>query len=218
MSSLEQHISTYLFNLLNSHGLGANRFKDWVMIENGFPAVRAFYTPPDKAGQSGRLDVQVLLAEGIVVEECFAAFGDSDTEAISGALAQFSASMFHPIIQACCGLENDDQVVSDYWKIGRFSRLKIWSGNIAMRLSEGVAVDVPDDWLKGVAGLAKTMSFRKGYNWASLYFARLDDDLPISDCRLINEPWPVADEMTKALDWPQASGFYGARMFVLMKR
>lgn len=218
MSPHEQHISTYFCDLLNSHGLGAIRFEDWVMVENDFPAFRAFYYPPIEAGQSGRLDVQVLLAEDVIVEECFAAFGDSEAEAISGALAQFALSMFHPIIQGCCGHKDDDQVVSEIWKIGHFSRLKIWSGNIAMRLSEGISVDVPHNWLNSVADVARRTPFRKGYNWASLYFARVNEELPISDCRLNNDPWPAGAEMTKALDWPPVHGFYGARLFVLIKK
>lgn len=215
---MQNYVSNYFYRALESHGISATRSGDWITVENGYPAFRAFYEPPKTERTSGSLSVQIMLDKDSLVEECFAAFGSSDEEAITGALEQFAITMFHPIIAACCGYPVDDHVTQETWKIGLLSKVEIWASNIATRMTSDVKLDTPLDWLDEISRALKRTNVSKGYSWTTLYCSRLDDNPLIASASLNNDDWPAGLEATKNLNWPRLSGFYGARMFIIVVR
>jgi hypothetical protein len=69
----ELNTTGYLCKLFQEHGLQSVVEKDWVVPNSELPALRALWYP----GQSsGRLDVQALVRDGVVIEECFAGIGE----------------------------------------------------------------------------------------------------------------------------------------------
>jgi len=217
MSEFQKHIFDFFFELLKSHNLQPTQHNDWVTVAGNFPAFRAFYDKPPEENTSGALSVQVMLDEASLIEETFAALGDSQIEAIKDALGQFSISMFHPIICACCNYVADEHVTKEIWKLKMFSKAEVWSGNIALRLSSDVDVKTPIDWLTNISTALKETKIRKGFNWISLYSSRLNDDPLIASATLNNSDWPRGLQATSKLDWPKIEGFYGARLFILLQ-
>ena len=217
MSEFQKHIFDFFFELLKSHNLQPTQHNDWVTVAGNFPAFRAFYDKPPEENTSGALSVQVMLDEASLIEETFAALDDSHIEAIKGALGQFSISMFHPIICACCNYTIDEHVTKESWKLKMFSRVETWSGNIALRSSANVDVKTPTDWLTSVSSALKRAKIKKGYNWITLYCSRLNSDPLIASATLNNSEWPDGLKATKSLAWPKIEGFYGARLFILIE-
>lgn len=215
---MQNYISDYFFQSLKSHGLAAGKNGDWVTFGNAFPAFRALYQRPSKETTSGSLSVQVMLDNDTLIEGCFAAFGASDKEAVTGALEQFMVAMFHPIIAASCDYPTNNHVTKETWKLGVFSKADIWAGNIATRMTADVKLDTPLDWLDEISNALKRTKLRKGWSWMSLYCSRLDDNPLIASASLNNKAWPDGLITTRALDWPTIKGFYGARMFILLAR
>jgi len=218
MIDSEKHISDFLIKLLNAHELEATRYNDWITVGEGFPAFRAFYDRPQTKERSGALSVQIMLDEVSLIEECFAAIGDTHINAINGALDQFMISMFHPIISACCNYLDEEQVTRETWKLKMLSKAEIWSGNIALRKSTDVLVNIPIDWLTEIANDLKNSTVKKGYNWITLYCSRFNSGSLIASASLNNSDWPAGLEATTRLKWPEIDGFYGARLFILIKR
>jgi hypothetical protein len=73
MEDLNQSVvSQALCDLLTRHGLDCTREQEWIVPNGQLPAIRAQWHSRET---SGRLDVQVLLEKGRVIEECFAGIG-----------------------------------------------------------------------------------------------------------------------------------------------
>ena len=215
---MKKHISNYLSELLEAHGLVSSSHNDWVTVRGEFPAFRAFYDPPQTEKSSGALSIQIMLDESSLIEECFAAFGDTHIEAINGALEQFTICMFHPIIAAYYNHVGKEQVNKEVWKLNTFSKVDVWSGNIALRFSSDVCIETPVDWLDTISKELKNTKVKKGYNWITSYCSRLNSDSLIASANLNNSGWPAGLEATTRLEWPEIEGFYGARLFILLKR
>lgn len=218
MSDFQEYISNFFFELLLAHGLESSRHNDWVTVSGGFPAFRGFYEQPQTENTSGALSVQIMLDEHSLIEECFAALGDSHKDAINGALDQFMLSMFHPIISACCDYSDDEQITKEIWKLKMFSTADIWYGNIAYRMSTDASVAAPHDWLTHISAAFKTANTNKGYNWITLYCSRLNSDPLMASAVLNNSDWAAGLTATTNLHWPKLKGFYGARLFILIRR
>lgn len=184
----------------------------------GYPGFRAFYKPPKTENTVGELLIQIVLDEGIFIEESFAAFGDSQEEAINGALYQFMICMFHPIISACCDYSNDEQVTQETWKLSMFATADVWCGNVAIRMSNDADVNLPPNWVNQVSSAFKREKTNKGYNWINLYCFKLNSDPLTVSATLNKTEWVGGSRVTTELNWPEINGFYGARLFILMKR
>jgi hypothetical protein len=159
-----------------------------------------------------------LLDENSLIEEVFAAFGDTPIEAITGAMEQFCLCMLHPILAACCDCLDKEQVTSKKWKYNLFTTANLWSGNVALRSSSGIFVDTPKEWFGSVFDELRHVSIRKGYNWANLYCSRFNNGPLIASASLNQSEWAAGLEATTRLAWPKFDGFYGARLFVIVKR
>jgi hypothetical protein len=218
MSDFQDYLSAYFHKLLKAHDLQATHYNDWVTVNGDFPAFRAFYERPLTKNRAGALTIQIMLDEASLVEECFAAIGDSDIEAIQGALEQFAMTMFHPIISGCCNYVDEEQVTKETWPLKMFTKAEIWSGNIALRKSADEDIKTPIDWLTHISNELKKASVKKGYNWITLYCSRLNSDSLIASASLNNNDWPAGLRATTKLSWPEIDGFYGARLFILVKR
>ncbi len=59
----------FLSDLFASHGIESTTYGDWIVPRNELPSLRANWYP----GQSsGVLQVDTLVREGVLIEECFA--------------------------------------------------------------------------------------------------------------------------------------------------
>jgi Family of unknown function (DUF6348) len=65
-------VSEALCGLLTRHGLDCVREQEWIVPNGQLPAISAQWHPRKT---SGRLDVQVLIERGRIIEECFAGIG-----------------------------------------------------------------------------------------------------------------------------------------------
>jgi len=82
--------------LFQHHGLECLIHNDWVLPNSTVPALRAIWYPGDS---SGELQVQVLVRDQLIIEECFAGAGPGDT-GLRDALVNFTANSFHVLLSA----------------------------------------------------------------------------------------------------------------------
>lgn len=216
MAILEEEISVCFEGMLKAHDLNPVRHKEWVSVDDGFPVFRAIYTPPTKERASGSLLAQIMLDKDTLIEELFAAYGDSDAEAVQGAMMSFNICMFHPILSAFGIDVPDDQITRETWKSKNSRKVVVWSGNIGPRMSEGVQASPPVGWFAALEQAVSETSLTKGWSWATAYYGRLKSDAPSASATLNNELWERGLQATLDLDWPVSEGFYGCRLFFLM--
>ena len=84
-------------------------------------------------------------------------------------------------------------------------------------MSSDVSVKLPLGWVSNTLTVMKREKRKKGYNWITLYCSRLNSDPLMASATLNNSPRPAGLEATTSLSWPQVDGFYGARLFILIK-
>ena len=155
------------------------------------------------------MSFQVMLDEGVLVEECFAALGD---DPIGDAFMQFSATMLHPIL-AACGYEMPDGQVSR----GASHGIAYVVGNMSYRFSEGCQADAPEGWFNALCSAYAEETDRRPLEWVSAYYGRLRDAPPFHQVARNNVEWPSGTAATVRLDWPSRDGFYGARLFSIFR-
>ncbi|MCV2438571.1 DUF6348 family protein [Paucibacter sp. DJ2R-2] len=87
---------TWLLELFTRHGLASNAHDGWVLPKGELPAIRGTWQPGET---HGRLDMQVLVRDDVVIEECFAGLGAGDAR-LSVWLENFTINSFHAL-QSC---------------------------------------------------------------------------------------------------------------------
>jgi len=96
----------YLCQLFQNHGLSCVVHNDWVLPNSELPALRALWYP---ATSTGLLDVQALVRDQLIIDECFAGMGEGD-DGMYDALTSFTANSFHVLLAALWGNNDPEQV------------------------------------------------------------------------------------------------------------
>jgi hypothetical protein len=76
----------WLTELFKRHGLEQSLHDGWVLPNAELPAIRGTWHPGET---HGRLDMQVLVRHGVVIEECFGGIGAGDV-GLSDGLQSFT--------------------------------------------------------------------------------------------------------------------------------
>jgi len=97
-----------LSRLMEAHGVSYNVEREWVVPHGALAAARASWYA--RVG-SGVLQVDVLLENKSVINECFAGIGDG-AEGICDALQNFMANSLHVLLAAFWGRDDAEQVTT----------------------------------------------------------------------------------------------------------
>jgi hypothetical protein len=206
-------LQKYLLQLFERHGVELDADEDgWLVTDGDFPAIRAEWHE-GAAGESGRLDVDVVLSEERRIEESFAGIGGGDT-GCRDALRAFEQNAFHVLLAGCWYITDERRMQIVAWDIG----IRTWDVFIGPFTLRGV--DITDmDMLEQVPALIEAALKRDvltpELHWLRLVQHRAADGAMRCEVSLDNEPWAAGTQAVASAAWP-AAGDYSARCCMLL--
>lgn len=202
-------LQSALMRLFEKHEVDLEPDEDgWLLTDSDFPAIRAHWRP-GSAGESGRLDVDVVVAEDRCLEDSFA--GGDAREAMSA----FEQSSFHLLLAACWYVTDDRRMRIASWDIG----LRTWDvfvGPLATRPSAGDGDPMPVDAAAALQQAVGQLSLAPQLHWIHLLHRRAGDGAVIREALLDGEPWTAGTAMLAVGTWPELPPGTSARQLVML--
>lgn len=173
--------------------------------------MRGYWHPRE---HGGRLDIQVLLEGGTLIEECFAGIGPND-KAFGDALHNLMVNSLHVLLAALWDANDPQQVTTEQWTIGdKVFVARI--GNFGTRAANGATPDVPQALFPALERAIRSEALTGGTHWVRVFFANLDG-CPTFEALLDNEPWENGLTCLKSTPWLAKDGYYSVRNFILLQ-
>jgi Family of unknown function (DUF6348) len=211
MTPSSQETATALaLQVLRDHGLNCVIENEWIVPNGALPALRAFWHPLN--GQ-GRLDVHVLVREGVLIEECFAGVGQ-DEEGLRSAVVNFSINSLHVLLAAFWGNNDPEQVATETWSIGgRVFTAHI--GNFGTRSTDGMTPHIPDELFPRLAAAVCKEDLKAEFHWFRIFVGNVKGDCTY-EALLDNEVWDAGLGALRSVSWQQPQGYYSVRLFAVL--
>ncbi|MEK8030469.1 DUF6348 family protein [Ideonella sp. DXS29W] len=201
----------WLNELFKRHGVTSTTQDDWVLPNAELPGVRGVWHPSEK---HGRLDIQVLVRNGVVIEESFGGIGAGDLGLADG-LQNFTINSFHVLLSALWRHHHPDQVEAEAWTVaGR--RFIAFIGNVGTRSSTDAAPLIPAGMLTLLREAIQSEPLEHNLHWFRFYVGHVKGDFTFEALK-DNEPWPKGMRALEACGWATRDAFYSARMFVVLR-
>ena len=201
----------YIKELFEEHGVICVVEDEWIVPNSELPALRALWQP---GSSNGRLDVQVLISEGVVIEECFAGVGDGERGA-NDALANFTINSFHVLFAALWGKNDASQVTTEAWEV-HGKPYTAYIGNFGTRSSDGVTPYVPDELFAGIEEAVKHEPLAEDIHWFRIFFCNLAGEF-VFEALKDNENWNAGVRCLESMRWPKSEGYYSVRLFAILR-
>jgi len=206
----ELNSQAWLLELFKRHGLESNVHNGWVLPNGELPAIRGTWHPGET---HGRLDMQVLVRDGIVIEECFAGLGAGGV-GLSDGLRNFTLNSFHVLLSSLWSCHDPEQVEIEEWTIAGQS-FRAFIGNVGTRSSNDVLPPIPANLMSLLEAAIRSEPLEHDLHWFRVYVGQVNGDFTfeaLSD----NEPWLNGANALTSCDWKPRDGFYSARMFIVI--
>lgn len=201
----------WLVELFQRHGLAPIVHEDWLLPTGELPGIRGTWHP---GATHGRLDMQVLVHDGVLIEECFAGMGTGDLGLADG-LQNFTINAFHVLLSALWCHHDPDQVVIETWTVdGRTYNAYI--GNVGTRSSTGVTPSVPANLMPVLQTAIAAEPLARDLHWFRFYVGNVKNEFTL-EALLDNEPWPSGLEALASCGWAPCDSFYSARLFMILR-
>ena len=184
---------------------------EWVVPLGKLPAIRATWYPRE---DSGRLEIDVLLEDERLINECFAGIG-SGREGISDALQNFCVNSFHVLLAAFWGVNDPDQVMTEKWSI-HGKEYTAYIGNFGTRGSADVEPIIPDGLFESVENAIKKEPLQEKLSWFRCFFCDVSGAHTFEALR-DNEVWESGLSALKSLPWAKTDGYFSVRNFLIIK-
>jgi hypothetical protein len=210
-AAFELTARAWLFELFQRHGLVSTVHDDWVLPRAELPAIRGIWHPSETHGQ---LDMQVLVRNGVIIEECFAGIGAGDAGLTDG-LQNFTINSFHPLLSALWSLHDPEQVEIQKWTAGGRA-FSAFIGNVGTRSSMGVTPSIPADMMPILEAAIRSESLEHELHWFRFYVANVKGEFTFEALKN-NEPWPAGVRALASCGWPPCEAFYSARLFMVLR-
>lgn len=201
----------FLSRLFEEHGVSSIIENDWIVPNNELPAIRALWHPGES---SGRLDVQTLVQDQVVIEECFAGVGQGD-RALNDALANFAINSFHVLLASLWNQNDPEQVTTEQWNVGN-KRYTAFIGNFGTRSSEGVTPHIPDELFSQIALAIQHETLTERLHWFRFFVGNLAGNKTIEALR-DNQLWEAGITTLENAAWQSSHGYYSVRLFVVLR-
>lgn len=206
-----------LFGLLEAHGLKAEKYQDWVLVDNDLPVLRGTLVPQPPAGnsQTYMLEFELRLGEQRIIIERYAGIGEDENSAIGQGVYKFCAGAFHIFLSAFWDHHEPEQVDIETWTIGGHP----WSayiGSLISNASTGQKAGFPKTYMNEVQAYIQDLELDTQVHWVSIFFANHKGALTC-EALFDNDYWPELSQHLVTLDWPHAEGYYSQRLFILLK-
>jgi hypothetical protein len=199
-----------LMQLMQSHGIPCEIEREWVVPHGRLPAIRASWTGREGTGV---LEVEVLLDDRSLINECFAGIGEGEA-AIVDALRNFTINSFHVLLAAFWGVEDRDQVMVEEWTVSG-NRFKACIGNFGRRGSLGVDPVVPHELFPLIQRTIERETLADGIHWVRHFFCDLKGERTF-EALLDNEPWQAGLDAMQSIPWVRSGGYYSVRNFLVL--
>ncbi|OEZ60635.1 DUF6348 family protein [Duganella sp. HH105] len=209
--SANPRTSDYLVRLFEGHGIECTIHNDWVVPNSELPALRATWFP---GSASGRLDVQVIIREGVTIDECFAGIGEGEV-GLNDALTNFTVNSFHVLLAALWNQNDETQVTTEDWSIGG-RRFTAFIGNFGTRGSERVTADIPADLFAQLENVIKHDSLMGDLHWFRFFFCNVAGQRTFEALK-DNEIWEAGACCLEGAQWADSMGYYSVRLFVALR-
>ena len=176
-------IQEYLSTLFEEHGLACMIHNEWILPNSDLPILRAFWYPN---GPSGELDVQIVVRENVIIEECFAGIGEGDT-GLSDALANFTTTIFHVLLAALWQKDESEQVVPEDWEVNG-KGYTAYPGNFIVRSFESIQPEIPSELFPNLQQTIQSEPLTGDIHWFRLFLGNLKGDFTYEATK-DNEVW-----------------------------
>jgi len=196
---------------MQAHGVACSTEREWVVPNGALPAIRASWFP--RAG-SGVLEVEVLLENKSVVNECFAGMGDGEA-AIGDAFQNFTTNSFHVLLAAFWNINDPQQVTTANWTVSG-KTFTAYIGNFGTRGSMGVTPTVPAELFPTIQRAVERESLSQGWHWVRHFFCDVKG-APTYEALLDNQPWQAGTDGLRSISWVKSTGYYSVRNFLVLR-
>jgi len=203
--------SNALWELFTGHGLRCVREQEWIVPNNQLPAIRAHWYSQDK---STRLDVEVLVGKGRIIQECFAGM-DTGRSGFVDALNNFMVNSLHVLLAAFWEIRDEQQVLIEDWRVGG-RPFTAYIGNFGRRATAGVHVDVPENLFDTLRHGICHENLSGDIHWFRTFFCNHAGQHAYESLR-DNEPWEAGLAGLKRIAWPESDGYYSFRNFIVLR-
>lgn len=207
-------LQNYLLRLFERHDVELDPDEDgWLVTDDDFPAIRAEWHD-GRAGEPGRLDVDVVLGEARRIEESFAGNGSGEA-GCRDALATFEQSAFHVLLAACWYVTDDRKMRIATWEIGVRS-WDVFIGPFSVRGANGDTANMPADVLLAIEAAVQREALSPELHWLRLVHRHAATGDSRSEASFDNEPWTAGTLALASVAWPLADDDYRARCLILL--
>jgi uncharacterized protein DUF6348 len=205
---MSTHLQTELLRLFERQDVELEPDEDWLLTDGDFPAIRASWHEGKSAGESGRLDIDVVLDEERQIELSYAgnAPGGGD------ALERFSRSDLPVLLAACWYVTDERKLDLAQWEIG----VRSWDAFIGRCTVDGADIAMPDTAWPAITDALRNESLAPRMHWVRLFLRHAVGGAPAIETLLDNEPWPAGDRALAALDWPASTQAYSVRGLLVL--
>lgn len=200
-----------LSELMKGHEVPFHIEDEWVVPYGRLPAIRATWYPRE---DTGRLEVDVLVREGEILQECFAGFGAADA-GVTDALQNFCINSFHVLLAAFWDKNDPDQVTTERWLVGEKPYMA-FIGNFGTRGSKEASPSIPDNLFESIEKAVRRESLDRDCHWIRHFFCDVKGDQTF-EVLLDNEHWELGRQSLMSLDWRKSSGYYSVRNFLVLR-
>ncbi len=205
--TLEKELS----ELMTGHELPYHIENEWVVPLGKLPAIRATWYPRE---DSGLLEVDVLLEDKRIINECFAGIG-SGREGLNDALQNFCINSFHVLLASLWGLTDTDQVMTENWNF-RGKEYTAFIGNIGTRGSGEVDAEIPDGLFETIEKSIRNEPLKDNLSWFRCFFCSVSGEKTFEALK-DNEVWQSGVSALKTLPWANTNGYYSVRNFLVLR-
>jgi hypothetical protein len=205
--TLEKELS----ELMSAHEIQFHVENEWVVPSSKLPAIRATWYPREA---NGLLEVDVLLEDERIINECFAGIG-SGRSGINDALQNFCVNSFHVLLASLWGLNDPDQVITECWKFDG-KEYTAFIGNFGTRGSGEVNAEIPEGLFEVIEKTIKSEPLNGDLSWFRCFFCDVSGEQTFEALKN-NEVWESGLSALKSLPWVKTNGYYSVRNFLILK-
>lgn len=204
-----------LANMLLAHDLPSIEYKDWLLVDEQLPAMRAetFDFKEYEYGAGIRLDITLLLASKKTITESYLGIGKNKISAIQNAFQNFVANSFHVLLSAFWQITNDDQIGIEEWEI-KGKKWKVYIGNFGCKGD----FNIPENLFKIIEEQIQEENLEEDLYWLRIYYANVNNRDIMIETLKNNEAWPEMENKLKTITWNSSDKFYSLRNFIILKR
>lgn len=204
-----------LANMLLAHDLPSIEYKDWLLVDEQLPAMRAetFDFKEYENGAGIRLDITLLLASKKTITESYLGIGKNKISAIQNAFQNFVTNSFHVFLSAFWQITNDDQIGIEEWEI-KGKKWKVYIGNFGCKGD----FNIPENLFKIIEEQIQEENLEEDLYWLRIYYANVNNRDIMIETLKNNEAWPEMENKLKTITWDSSDKFYSLRNFIILKR